>query len=251
MDLGLKGKCAIIVGGSKGLGKATALQLAEEGVHVAVCARGEAALRATEAELRQKGVKAFAQACDVGKPAELNAFLEAARAALGGVDILFNNASAFSFPDDDAGWAASINVDLLAAVRASRTVIPWMTERGGGAIVHMSSIAGREAGFPPSYAAVKAALISHAKTLAVSLAPKRIRVNVVAPGAIEWDGGLWAKAKRENRPFYDMAVGRIPSGRMGTVEEIANVVTFLVSPRASWIAGACIPVDGGEYKGNL
>jgi 3-oxoacyl-[acyl-carrier protein] reductase len=127
-----------------------------------------------------------------------------------------------------------------------------MSAAGGGAIVHISSIAGLEAtGFPPAYCAAKAALISHAKSLAVSLAPQKIRVNSVAPGSIEFAGGLWESAKEHNPDFYSAVPSTIPSGRMGTPEEVADVVAFLVSERASWVTGVCLAVDGAQHKANL
>lgn len=251
MNLELQGKAAIVVGGSKGIGRSIALEFAASGAHVAICARGEEALDATAAEIRQLGVTAYAHSCDVGDPAALDAFLEGAKEALGGADILINNASAFGFTDDEAGWRASVDVDLMASVRATQKVIPWMTANGGGVVIHVSSVSGLEAGSPPAYAAVKAELISHSKTLAVALAPNRIRVNVVAPGSIQFPGGKWEETKEHARPFYDSMLSTIPWDRMGTPEEVADVVVFLASPRASWITGACIVVDGGQHKGNL
>ena len=252
MELGLKGKSAVVTGASRGIGRAIALRLAEEGAGVAVCARGEPALREVEAELRARSVPVHAAVCDVGNAEALDRFLEAARAALGGVDILVNNPSGIMLADDEDAWQATVCIDLLAAVRASWKVTPWMAAAGGGAIVHISSIAGLEAtGFPPAYGAAKAALVSHAKSLAVALAPQRIRVNTVAPGSIEFPGGLWAQAKQDNPDFYGAILADIPSGRLGTPEEVADVVTFLVSERASWVTGACLVVDGGQHKGNL
>lgn len=251
MDLGLRGKSAVVTGASKGIGRAIALRLAEEGAGVAVCARGETSLRETEAELRARSVPVYAAVCDVGDPKALDGFLEAARAKLGRVDILVNNPSGIGFTDDEATWQSTLSVDLMAAVRASWKVAPWMGA-DGGAIVHISSIAGLEAtGFPPSYGAAKAALVSHAKSLALALAPQKIRVNTVAPGSIEFPGGLWADARQNNPDFYGAILKTIPMGRMGTPEEVADVVAFLVSERASWVTGACIVVDGAQHKGNL
>jgi 3-oxoacyl-[acyl-carrier protein] reductase len=250
MDLGLRGKAAVVTGASKGIGRSIALRLAEEGAGVAICARGEPALRKTEAELRARSVPVYAAVCDVGDPEALDGFLEAAHASLGRVDILVNNPSGIGFADDPATWQSTLNVDLMAAVRAGWKVTPWMA--GGGAIVHISSIAGLEAtGFPPAYGAAKAALISHAKSLALALAPQKIRVNTVAPGSIEFPGGLWAEAKQNNPEFYGAILKTIPWGRMGTPEEVADVVAFLVSDRASWVTGVCLAVDGAQHKGNL
>ncbi|HEX5111196.1 MAG TPA: SDR family NAD(P)-dependent oxidoreductase [Vicinamibacterales bacterium] len=251
MDLGLKGKSAVVIGASRGIGREIAHRFAEEGAQVGFCARGEEALRDAAATLRRTGARVHAESCDVGQHEALRGFLESARKALGGVDVLVNNASGFGFSDDEAGWQTSINVDLMAAVRATQIVTPWMAAAGGGVIIHIASISGLEAGSPPAYAAVKAALISHSKTLAVSLAAKKIRVNVVAPGSIEFPGGGWDRMRQNDRPFYDSVLARIPWGRMGTVDEVADAVVFLASSRASWITGACLTVDGGQHKGNL
>ncbi len=252
MDLQLKNKNAVVMAASKGIGRAIALRLAGEGVNIAICARGESSLRATEGELRQTGVRVFARVCDVGDGDALEQFLAGARQSLGDIDILVNNASGFGMSDDDAGWMAGVNVDLLGGVRATRIVTPWMADAGGGSIVHISSIAGMEnTGSPAAYSAVKAALISHAKTMAAVLAAKKIRVNVVAPGSIEFPGGIWDRVRQGNRPFYDTVLSTIPWGRMGTAEEVADAVVFVSSPRASWITGVCLAVDGGQHKGNL
>lgn len=251
MNLGLTGKNAIITGASKGIGKSIALTLAEEGVNVAICARGEESLRATENELIKKGVKVFAKSCDIGDSEKLDAFLDAVKRKFGTVDILVNNVSALSLGDEYNDWEASLNIDVLGSVRATRKVIPWMIESGNGSILFISSVSGLESGSPPAYAASKAALISYSKTLAVQLAPKHIRVNTIAPGSIEFSGGLWEMAKNHDRPFYDMVIGSIPSGRMGTPDEIGKVAAFLVSPCASWVTGTCVSVDGGQHKSNL
>lgn len=250
MDLGLEGRGVVVTGASKGIGRSVALAFAAERAHVAICARGEDALEKTAKELRAKGVKVHAAACDVADAARLDAFLDGARAALGRVDVLVNNPSAYALGDDEASWAATFAVDMMAAVRASWRVVPWMAEAGGGSIVHVSSASGRMAGSPPAYAAIKAAMISHAKTLSSALAPKKIRVNTIAPGSIEFPGGFWEMIKSGNRPMYDAILASIPSGRMGSPEEVADAVVFLASRRASWITGVTLGVDGGQYPAN-
>jgi 3-oxoacyl-[acyl-carrier protein] reductase len=251
MDLALKGRAAVITGASGGIGRSIALGLAQEGVNVAICARREGPLEKAAQELRAYKVEVYAATCDIGNPQALANFLDASRRAMGGVDILVNNASGVGLTDDEAGWSASIDIDLMASVRATRQVVPWMTARGGGSILFISSISGLEAGSPPAYAAAKAGLISYSKTIAVSLASKRIRVNTIAPGSIEFEGGRWAERKVKNRAHYDSVFNVIPWGRLGTPEEVADVAVFLCSARASWVTGACICVDGGQHKGNL
>lgn len=251
MNLGLTGKNAIITGASRGIGKSIALTLAEEGVNVAICARGEESLRDAENEIIKKGVKVYAQSCDIGDTEKLDAFLDTVKDKFGNVDILVNNASALSLGEEYNDWEASVNIDILASVRATRKVIPWMIESGNGSILFISSISGLESGSPPAYAASKAALISYSKTLSVQLASKHIRVNTIAPGSIEFSGGIWEMAKKHDRPFYDMVLRSIPSGRMGKPDEIGKVAAFLVSPCASWVTGTCLSVDGGQHKSNL
>jgi 3-oxoacyl-[acyl-carrier protein] reductase len=252
MDLGLNGKIAVVTGASRGIGRAIATRLADEGAGVAVCARGEPALRELEAELGTRRVPVYADVCDVGDAVALARFLDAAHGRFGRIDILVNNPSGLAFADDEAAWQSVLAVDLMAAVRACWKVVPWMAAGGGGAIVHVSSLAGVEAvGFPAAYGAAKAALISHAKTLAVSLAPQKIRVNTVAPGPIEFPGGFWDQMKQNRPDFYAAVLQNIPWRRMGTVNEVADVVAFLASERARWVTGVCLVIDGAQHKANL
>lgn len=251
MDLGLKNKNAIVTGASKGIGKSIALTLAKEGVNLAICARKEHSLKKVQDELTSLGVKVFAQMCDVAKDEQLEHFLLQAKDHLGSIDILINNVSALNLGDEPSDWENSLQTDVLSSVKATKIVIPWMSAAGGGNILFISSISGLEAGSPPAYAAGKAALISYSKTIAVQLAPSNIRVNTIAPGSIEFEGGLWEQAKQNNTEFYESIRTSIPFGRLGTPDEVANAVTFLVSPCASWITGACLSVDGGQHKGNL
>lgn len=251
MNLNLSGKNAVVTGASKGIGKGIALALAKEGANVAICARGQEALETAKKEIQDTGVDVYSETCDVGKRDLLDQFLDNAKNHLGGIDILVNNVSALRFGDEDEDWEASVNVDLLAGVWATKKVVPWMTEAGGGSILFISSVSGLESGSPPSYAAAKAAVISYSKTMAVQLAPQNIRVNNIAPGSVEFEGGLWASMKQNNPDFYNMALQSIPSGRLGTPEEIGNVAAFIVSPRASWVTGVCLSVDGGQHRFNM
>jgi 3-oxoacyl-[acyl-carrier protein] reductase len=251
MDLQLKGKNAIVTGGSKGIGRGIALNLAQEGANIAICARGKEALKETEKELLDKGVKVIALTCDVGNNKQLDDFLDKVKDQFGTVDILVNNVSALSLGDEHSDWEASIKVDLMGSVRGTQKVIPWMKEAGSGNILFISSISGLEAGSPPAYAAAKAALISYSKTIAIQLAQENIRVNTISPGSVEFPGGLWEQIKTANPPFYEMALNSIPSGRLGTPDEVGKVATFVVSPAASWLVGTCLAVDGGQHKANL
>jgi 3-oxoacyl-[acyl-carrier protein] reductase len=246
MQLDLKGRNALIAGGSRGIGRSIALTFAEAGANVSICARGESALRETEGELRRFGHTVHAVTCDLGDGAAVTSYVSAAAQALGGIDVLVNNASAFGHTNDDAGWEASINVDLLAPVRASRAALPYL-EKSRGSIIHISSIAGlKQSARTPPYGAVKAALIQFTLTQAAQLAAKQIRVNCIAPGSVEFPGGNWERRKTSDPEVYESALRRIRMGRMGTPQEIANVALFLASSAASWVTGQTIAVDGGQ-----
>ncbi len=252
MDLGLKDKVAIVTGGSRGIGKSIALTLAAEGCNVAICARGEEGLREAEAELKGAGIKVHAGVVDVSQPGEVEAFVDEVVATLGRVDVLVNNAGGSRPGDDDETWRAAIDVNLMSAVRASRAAVEHMKASGGGSIINITSIFGRESGGSPTYNAAKAAMTSHAKQLALQLAPMGIRVNSVAPGSIEFPGGSWGRRVQQDPEGMAAFVKQnIPSGRFGTVEEVANAVVFLCSPAASWVAGASLNVDGGQSRSNI
>jgi len=249
MLIDLKGRNAIIAGGSRGIGRAIALEFARAGANVSICARGEAALRATEAELKQCGRMVHAASCDLADGTALKQYVTAAAQALGGIDVLVNNASGFGLSDDEAGWAASINIDLLAPVRATHVALPFL-EKSRGSIIHISSISGlMPSARTPPYGAVKAALIQLTTSQAVRLAEKGIRVNCIAPGSIEFPGGTWDRRKTTDPALYNATLASIRFGRLGTPEEIANVALFLASSAASWVTGQTIAVDGGQMLG--
>lgn len=254
MRLGLRDKGVIVTGGSRGIGRATALAFAEEGASVAICARGDEALQSTAAELRARGGKVHAERCDIADPEALDAFLDGAHAALGRIDVLVNNASGFGVTEDDVGWRRSLEIDLGAGVRASERVVPWFEAGGGGVILFVSStLGGLEADDPAPlpYTTVKGALVSLSKALALRLAKQNIRVACVAPGAVEFPGGFWESIRNADRASYERVRATVPFGRLGTPEEVANVIVFLASDAARWVTGVTLAVDGGQHKGNL
>lgn len=251
MDLNLTNKAAIVTGGSRGIGRAIALALADEGCRVAICARGEDALRAVEAELRARGVDAIGIVADMTRADDIERVVAGTVARFGRLDILVNNAGGRAREDTDEVWELVYQSNLLAAVRATRAAVPHMRLSGGGSIVHIASIYGRESGGPVAYNAMKSAMIAHAKAMALELAPG-IRVNSVAPGSVAFPGGSWGRRLEEDPEGMARFVEQnIPMGRFGTPEEIANVVTFLCSDKASWVTGACVNVDGGQSRSNI
>ena len=254
MDLGLTGKVAIVTGGSRGIGRSIALALAAEGCRVAICARTEEPLRATEAELAEH-TEALGIVADVTRAADIERLVQETVDHFGRLDILVNNAGVRGSDDTDDVWNAIYESNLLAAARATRTAVPHMRSSGppgaAGSVVHITSIYGRESGGPLAYNAIKSAMNSHAKAMAIELAPD-IRVNAVAPGSVAFPGGSWGRRLEEDPEGMAKFLGdNIPMGRFGTPEEVANVVVFLCSNRASWVTGACINVDGGQSHSNI
>src|SRR5689334_12788037 len=249
MEIELRGRNAIVTGGSRGIGRAIALTFAQAGANVSICARGESALRGTEEELRRCGHTVHAMTCDLADAAAVSNYVTSAAQTLGGIGVLVNNASGFGARDDEEAWAKSIDVDLLASVRASRAALSYL-EKSPGSIIHISSISGlRHSPRNPAYGAVKAALIQYTLTQAALLAAKHIRVNAIAPGSIEFPGGSWERRKTTDPKLYNATLSRIRAGRMGTPQEIANVALFLASSASSWVTGQNIAVDGGQMLG--
>ena len=250
MRIDLSGKRAVVAGGSKGIGRSIALGLAAAGAAVSICARGRAALDSTLAELKALGVAAHAAECDLADKAAIPAYIAAAAGALGGIDILVNNASGFGMGDDEEGWAKGLGVDVMATVRATHAALPHLERAGGGAILNIASISGHGANpRSASYGAAKAAVINYTQSQGLLLAPKRIRVNAISPGSIEFPGGIWESRKAATPQVYDAVLKSIPWGRLGRPEEIASVAVFLCSDAASWVTGQALIVDGGQMLG--
>lgn len=251
MDLGLADKVAIVAGASRGIGKATALVLAGEGVRVVMAAREYAPLREAAAEVEANGGEVLSVPCDLTNAEDCELLVTAARERFGRIDVLVTSIHASLRGFEDEALRESFDILLMPAVRLARLVTTHMREVGGGSIVHLSSIFGKEAGGQPGYNAMKAALISHAKSMAIDLAKDAIRVNTVAPGSVSSPGGTWWKRQQDDPEGMARFVEQnIPMGRFGTAEEIASVVAFLCSERASWVTGATIVVDGGQSHSN-
>ena len=255
MNLDLDGKVAIVTGSSRGLGLAAARALLAEGCRVVLCARGAAALHAAAVSM-DCGERVATVAADVSTEAGASMVVTAAIERFGRVDILVNNVGKAGGSDiastSDADWQSALDQTLFPAIRMSRLVVPHMRAGGGGAILMIASIWGRESGGRMTYNAVKAAEISLGKAMAQQLAKDRIRVNSIAPGSILFEGGTWWTRQQQDPEGIAAFVARdIPMGRFGRAEEVGDVVAFLASSRASWITGACIPVDGVQSKSNI
>lgn len=254
MDLKLTDKVALVTGASRGIGLRTARLFAAEGCHLGICGRRAADLEAAAAELRSTGIKVAAVTADVTLPAEAESFVEHCAAELGRIDILVNNVggsaggvSLLDTTDDD--WQRTFELNPFQTARLARLVVPHMRRQGGGAIVNVASISGWHPQLAGSaqYGTAKAAVIFMTERLALELAHDHIRVNTVSPGSIVWDGSDWDDYRKAHGDDYAAYVREgFPMGRLGSPEEVADVIVFVASPRAHWVNGRHIPVDGLE-----
>jgi len=249
MELGLRGKNAVITGGTRGIGRAIAEILAAEGVNIALCARDETQVRSATLALQTTGVRAIGRAVDVAEGVALKNWIVEAGEALGGIDILIANPSAFGIGNSEEDWKKSFDVDLMGVVRAVEAATPFLEKaaenNGDAAIVILSSVSAAETDMESAYGAMKAALIHYSKGVARRLAVKSVRANVISPGTIYVEEGFWTNAQKYMPEVYEAYLKRNPMGRMGCPNEIAKVAAFLASPAASFTTGSNIVVDGG------
>ena len=245
MDLGLKGKRAVVTGGSKGIGRAIAETFAAEGADVSICARNAEEVASTVASLKKKGVRAFGRALDVADAAALNGWIAATAGELGGIDALVCNVSALAVGNTPETWEKAFRTDMMHTVNAVTAAVPYLEKSKSASIVLISSVSGFEVDFAAgSYGALKAALIHYAKGLSRQLVGKGIRVNCVSPGNTYFDGGIWQTIEKNMPDLFASTLKVNPTGRFGTPDEVANGVVFISSPAASRISGANLVIDG-------
>ena len=252
MDLGLSGARALITGASRGIGFYAARQLREEGASVAFCARDAEGMEKAAGELRSIGTgEVFAQTADIRDRDQVQSFARAAVETLGGLDIFVHNASGFTTPGDD-GFMRSWEVDVMAAMRVLEVVQPALEASDRAAVLFIGSTASVQSfgrGGVSAYGAVKAAQRVLANDLGQALGRKGIRVNALSPGATWMPGGSWDRVKNDQPDFYRGVEKSIPLGRLGTGEEIARAIAFVVSPAGGWINATHLIVDGGQHVG--
>jgi 3-oxoacyl-[acyl-carrier protein] reductase len=249
MDLGLSGKKAVITGATRGIGRAIANLLADEGVNLAICSRNQEEVDAAVSELSVSGITVIGSAVDVADKDSYQAWISSAGEQLGGIDIFVPNVSAGGGVMGDEGWKANMEIDLLGTTRGIDACMPFLEKSDAASIVVISSTAGVETFMGPQpYNAIKGALVIHAKQLSQALAPQGIRVNCVSPGPVFIEGGAWDFIKNNMAELYDGTLAQMPTGRMGSAPEVANAVAFLASPAASLITGVNLIADGGFTK---
>lgn len=248
MDLQLNGKTAIVTGGTRGIGRAIAECFADEGANVAICARKADQVAETVKALEAKGVKAWGEVVDIADGAALKAFVAKAGEILGGVDVLVSNASALVQGNSEQDWQAMFDIDMLGAVRTWEAAKPMLeasaAAKGDAAFLIISSVSSVNSDNPSSYGAMKAALIHFAKGVARQNAAAKVRCNVISPGTVYFDDGVWGNVKRNMPGFFDQMIKRNPTGRMATPQEIAAATVFLASPRSAFTTGINMIVDG-------
>lgn len=250
MDLGLKGRRALVTGGSKGIGRRIVEVLAEEGCKVGLCARQAEEVEETVAALEAKGVEAMGRALDVGDAAALKAWVEDSAKELGGIDIVIANVSALSIGPEEESWRKGFEIDLMHTVRLVETAMPMLEQSDAASIVAVSSVSGREVDFAAGpYGTLKAALIHYIQGLAYNLAGKGIRANSISPGNVYFEGGVWNTIKDKMPDLYESALALNPTGRMATPEEIARATVFMASPAVPFMTGTNLVVDGALTRG--
>lgn len=248
MDLGLKGKRAVILGGTRGIGRAITDLLADEGADVAICARNQEQIDEAVSALKSKGINAYGKSVDIADGPALQAWVGEAAKDLGGIDILVSNASALSAGNEEANWKAGFDVDVMGAQRSITAALPHLEKSAAAgddaSIVIISSVSAAETSHPNAYGAMKAALIHVAKGFAKQYAGKHVRCNVVSPGTVYFKGGVWHMIEENMPDVYKDAMSNNPMGRMASPEDIANATVFLSSPMSSFTTGINMVVDG-------
>ncbi|MBI2994213.1 MAG: SDR family oxidoreductase [Gammaproteobacteria bacterium] len=253
MDLKLKGRKALVTGASRGIGLRIARQFSEEGVDLGICARTRTDVDQTVAELKSKGVNVIGDAVDITDRDALVRWINSSAERLGGLDIFVSNVSAGPGEGGEIGWRKLFEADMMGAVRGCETALPWLRKSDAGAIVLISSISGvmskpLQAPGIYAYGSMKAALIAYGAQLSKGLAKEGIRVNIVSPGPIYFEGGPWDHIKKGMPEAYEDAMKQCVIGRLGTPEEVASAVVFLASPVSGFTVGQNLHVDGGYMQ---